>query len=700
MKKFILILISFFGVSLTAQAVDDEMLPVKHVILSTSGVAHFEHEGEVTDDARISLSVQFDQVDDLLKSLMVFDNSGQLGSISLPGRAPLSQFFRDLPFSQHEINSPVALLNALQGAAVTVTGPTQISGKIIRVMPEKVTLDDGRQVITRHRLTLSSENGLKQTVLEDLNAVRFDDDKLRMQVDQALKAIHANAARDSRALTIDLRGEGTRNVSVAYVVETPLWKAAYRLLLPTKDKKTSFMQGWAIIENMTGQDWNDVALTLVSGNPVTFRQPLYQSYYVSRPIMPVEVLGRVLPRPDTGIVGMASSSEADQEIAEQEGAQYPGRRQAKNMAKTERASSFDQAEEIVANEMPMSAVPVPVDGGLRMSQTQAAVSEEATTQILFRFPNTFDLAAGHSLMLPFVSRELPIERVWLYQPETHATHPLAALRVKNNGKTGLPPGIVTLFDENSNNGANHFVGDAKLPVLPKGEARLVSFALDTKTLVDKEDKSTTHQGTITISGGVLAATTKYRSKTKYTVSAPAEEARMVMLEHPRQHQYKLVQPSPEDVETTKTHYRIRMPVKPGESKTMTVILERDRQQSLRIMDLSYQQLNAYTTATHQLDQSTRELFEKLASMRLAVDKIDTEIRQLDDNRQSIFNDQQRIRENLRAVPDNSDIGQRYLERLNKQEDKLEAMVARRTKLEIEKSTQLEKFKNFIAGIRV
>ena len=700
MKKFILILISFFVVSVTAQAVEDEMLPVKHVILSTSGVAHFEHEGEVTDDARISFSVQFDQVDDLLKSLMVFDNSGQLGSISLPGRAPLSQFFRGLPFSQDEINSPVALLNALQGAAVTVTGPTQIRGKIIRVVPETLTLDDGRQIITRHRLTLSSEKGLEQVVLEDLKAVRFDNAKLRTQVDQALKAIHVNAARDSRALAIDLRGKGTRNVTVAYVVETPLWKAAYRLLLPAKDKKTSFLQGWAIIENMTGQDWNDVALTLVSGNPVTFRQPLYQSYYVTRPIMPVEVLGRVFPRPDTGIVGMASSMGTDREIAEHEDAQQPGRRQAEIMAKTERVNSFDQADAIVANEMPLSTAPAPVAGDLQLSQTQAAVSDEAATQILFRFPKTFDLAAGHSLMLPFVSRELPIEHVWLYQPETHATHPLAALRIRNNGETGLPPGIVTLFDENLNVGASHFVGDARLPALPKSEERLVSFALDTKTLIDKEDKSTTHQGTITISGGVLAATTKYRVKTKYTINAPAEEARMVMLEHPRQHQYQLVQPSPEDVETTKTHYRIPMPVKSGESKAMNVILERDRQQSMRILDLSYQQLNAYTTATHQLDQSTRELFEKLAGMRLAVDKIDTEIRRLDDKRQTIFSDQQRIRENLSAVPKNSDIGQRYLEQLNNQEDKLEAMVARHTKLEAEKSTQLEKLKNFIAGIRV
>lgn len=700
LKKFFLILVVFSVVSVTVQAGDVAMLPLKRVILSTSGIAHFTHEGKVTDDARISLAVQFDQVDDLLKSLMVFDNSGRSGSVSLPGRAPLNQLFRDLPFTQSEINSPIALLNALQGADVTVTGPTQISGKIIRLVPETVALDDGRQVMTRHRLTLASEDGLKQTILEDLTALHIDDAKLRLQIDQALTAIHQNAARDSRVLTIDLQGDGIRNVGVAYVVEAPLWKAAYRLLLPASDKKASFMQGWAIIENMTGQDWDDVALTLVSGNPVTFRQPLYQSYYVKRPLMPVEVLGRVFPRPDTGSLGTVSRMEADPEVAELDDDQSFGRRKADNLGRTERVSHIDQAEEIVAGEMSANVAAAPSEGSLQFTRALATVDEEAATQVLFRFPDTFNLPAGHSMMLPFVSRELPIERVWLYQPETHAIYPLAALRIKNDGETGLPPGILTLFDENSSNGTGYFVGDAKLPGLPKGEERLVSFALDTKTLIDKEDKSTVRQGTVAISSGVLTAITIQRSKSRYTVKAPAEEARMVILEHPRQHEYELIQPNPDEVEITNTHYRIRMAVQPGERKIMNVVLKRDRKQSMQIMDLSYQQLNAYTTATYQLDQQTRGLFEDMARMRLAVDKIDTEIRQLDDNRQSIFNDQQRIRENLRAVPNNSDIGQRYLERLNTQEDKIEEMVVRRAQLEAKKNTQLEKLKRFIADIKI
>lgn len=699
MEKFVLILMFLFMISVTALAADNEILPVKRITLSTSGIANFVHEGEITDDAEITLSVPFDQVDDLLKSLMVFDDSGRLGGISLPGRTPHSQIFRDLPFSQHEINSPVALLNALQGAAITVTGPTQVSGRIIRVVPETITLDHGRQVMTRHRLTLSSDNGLRQMMLEDLGAIQFDDAKLRLQLDQALKAIHANAARDSRTLTIALRGRGARRVSVSYVVETPLWKAAYRLLLPSKNKKTSVLQGWAIIENMTSRDWEDVTLTLVSGNPVTFQQPLYQSYYVDRPIMPVEVLGRILPRPDTGIVGKASNMEADREMEEHTEAQYRGRRHAQIAPKTEIIASLGQTEEVVTSEMPAS-VPPPVDSSSQFIQAQTIMSEDASTQVLFRFSKPFNLTAGHTLMLPIVNRELPVEHMWLYQPETHATHPLATLRVKNDGETGLPPGIVTLFDENANSGAGLFVGDAKLPVLAKDEARLVSYALDTKTLVEKADKSTTQQGTITISEGVIKTTTKYLATTKYTIKAPLEEEREVIIEHPRQHQYKLVQPSPEDVEKTKTHYRIRMSAKPGESKTMHVILQHDGQQSLHLMDLSYQQLKAYTSATHQLAPRTRALFEKLADMRRAVDKIDADIRQLVDERQSIFNDQQRIRDNLRAVPNNTDISQRYLKSLSKQEDKLEEIARYQAELTMKRDEQLKKLKDMIADIQV
>jgi hypothetical protein len=95
-------------------------LALKRVLLSTGGVGYFEFEASVTGDARLSLPIRFDQVDDVLKSLVVFDDAGGVGTVRLPARAPLEEAFRDLPFSQTALDSPVELLNALQRHRVSV----------------------------------------------------------------------------------------------------------------------------------------------------------------------------------------------------------------------------------------------------------------------------------------------------------------------------------------------------------------------------------------------------------------------------------------------------------------------------------------------------------------------------------------------------------------------------------------------------
>lgn len=61
---------------------------------------------------------------------------------------------------------------------------------------------------------------------------------------------------------------------------------------------------------MSGHAWSDVELSLVSGNPVTFRQAIYTAHYVERPSVPVAVLGQILPSPDTGTLGQAAYSMA------------------------------------------------------------------------------------------------------------------------------------------------------------------------------------------------------------------------------------------------------------------------------------------------------------------------------------------------------------------------------------------------------
>ena len=75
-------------------------LALKRVMLSSGGLGYFEYEATVDGDATLKLTVSLEQVDDVLKSLVVYDDKGGVGGLSLPGREPLKQAFKDMPFDE------------------------------------------------------------------------------------------------------------------------------------------------------------------------------------------------------------------------------------------------------------------------------------------------------------------------------------------------------------------------------------------------------------------------------------------------------------------------------------------------------------------------------------------------------------------------------------------------------------------------
>lgn len=661
-------------------------IPVDRVILSTSGLANFVHKMQVKDNATVEFPVRFEQVDDILKSLIIFDKKGRLGGVTLPGKKPLEQVFKDLPFSQGQLSNPMLLLNAYQGASITLKGGgnAAITGKIVQVAPEQVALDDGKTT-TKHRISVMTSEGMRQALLEDLQSISFDDAKIRGEIARALDSIRENGTSERRMLTVSLPGEGARPVTLSYVVDAPLWKTAYRLVLPEgegKDRK-GLLQGWAVVENMTASDWNNVDMTLVSGNPVTFRQSLYESYYVPRPEIPVQVFGRVMPRTDSGTVSTAKDMERrdyGNVVGNAPMAPAPAMMMKSNRARGELAMQ-EMAMDSAAYEGSASLGGGGYGGMSNVAQAaSAAQSAEATTQVLFRFPDRFSLKSGQSMMLPFVSREVPMERIALYQPDTHPRHPLAAVEMKNDGETGLPPGVLTLYEESALLKGTSFVGDANLPVVARGDKRMVSYALDSKTTIDREQKSRSTEGRISVSQGVMRTAMTTRQETVYTIKAPEKEERTVVIEHPRMGDYQIVSPDPKDVEVTDTHYRVRVPVKAGEKKTFSVVLEHQGWQSYTIASFSTQQLVAYATSRGQIDAGARKAFARMADVRKSMDDIDRKAQELERQRNTIFEDQQRVRENLRSLSGTSDVQQRYLKKLNEQEDQIFKIDATRDQL--------------------
>jgi hypothetical protein len=648
-------------------------LVLKRVMLSSGGMGYFEYEATVDGDATLGLTVSLQQVDDVLKSLVVYDDKGGVGGLSLPGREPLAQAFKNLPFDQDSLGSSGGLLAALKGAQVTVGGRRALSGRIVAVEEETVALGDGKATTRHTRVTLFTDRGLQQFILEDAEDLQFADPALRDKIGQALIAIEANRSRDARTIELSTRGQGKRTVRVAYIVEVPVWKASYRLTLgadPTSPR--SALQGWATIENLSGQNWKDVELTLVSGRPVAFHQALYDAYYVKRPDVPVEVAGRLMPGVDRGGV-QAPQSKASTMPA----APMPHRLQ------QERAAA------------PASAPPPP-PAPVAVAADSFAVAD-AATQVVFRFPRAVSVDNGRTLSLPMVDRQVPAQRLALYQAETAARNPLAAIRVTNDGESGLPPGLITIY-ERDKAGYVSYVGDARLSGFPVGETRLLAYALDEKITVERDVAQTERLATGSISDGALRLSHVVRQTAVYRVRGPAKEPRQLVVVQRRLPGWTLVKPDAKGVEISEGNYRIPFALPGGDqTQVFEVVQEQMRQQVFRLIDGAADQIGIYAQA-REFDAKTREALAKVLQLQQAVAAAQRQVTRLDTERRQIVEEQARLRDNLARVPANSDLQRRYLATLDKQETELEALALRRKEAETAVEASRAALRGYVAQL--
>ena len=560
------VIFSGFALAITVGIASAAELPLTRVILSNSGLAQFIHAGPVTGDTVIQLPVRLDQVDDLLKSLTVFDKEGAVGAASLPGKTPLPELFRDLPFGPDALNSSADLLNALIGSEVEITGQVSARGRVFRVQPEQVSLPNNGGTITRNRLTLMTPTGMTQAILEDVQELRFTDPQTRAQIERLLAGLTENRAKDRRVLSLGFRGAGKRDVALSYVVAAPVWKTAYRLMLP-KDGGKARLQGWAVVENLTGGDWKDVELTLVSGDPVALRQPLYTALFSDRPEVPVSTGSRLVPRKDDVQEKAAPAFRRD------EAAVQP--------APPARLTRQLGVEAGVVRPLPATgAAPPP------------AASRQCRGRRGGRRPNCsiasrrkLSLATGHTMMVPFVDREVPVTRIWLYQPDISPNRPLAAVRVTNDADSGLPGGLVTAFDLSADGNTN-FVGDALLPLMPKAATRFMTFAVDTTTAIRRDDRGVVR----TTLGKALERNIDdadtLRRTIDYEVTAPPDEDREIVVEEARVQGWSPAGDS-KGIEETPTRFRHKIVAGKGATTKASFVVERMDSESVVLTEIDF-----------------------------------------------------------------------------------------------------------------
>jgi hypothetical protein len=499
--------------------------------------------------------------------------------------------------------------------------------------------------------------------LDTVGRIKLTNAKLDAELRKALALLASSHATDKKAVTLSFQGKGQRQARIGYIQETPIWKTSYRLEL--SETKAPFLQGWAIVENTTEEDWSGVNLTLVSGRPISFTMDLYEPLYVARPQVELElyaslrpqVYGQDLARRDAEFEGRALHANR---------AIYGGTKLAlaSPAPPTSASAAFAFRSEAAPAEKAKAEKPMDLRQGVQSLAQAGNVGE--LFQYAIAAPVT--LPRQQSAMLPIVNEEVKGEKVSIYNEAIQAKHPLNGLRLTNSTKLHLMQGPITVFD------GNVYAGDAKIEDLAPGSQRLISYAMDLDTEVAPESKDALEQlVSVRLTKGTLIATNKWARTHDYTVKNSGHKEKKVLIEYPLEPDWKLVAPEKPE-EKTRDRYRFAVQAKPGEPAKLHVAEERTDSQKIALSNLDENAIGIYLRAKV-ISDKVKEALAEIVKRKAELSQTSQKRTQLQQKIQEIGEEQNRIRQNMERLDQGSDLYKRYVKKFSDQEDEVERLRA-------------------------
>jgi hypothetical protein len=559
-------------------------LPLSELILYSSGVGYFQRDGQINGNSVIELQFRVDDINDLLKSMAVQDlDGGQVSTVTYGSRDPLTKTLRSFGIDLTSNPTLGQLLDQLRGEQVEVLRPSPLKGTILGV-EKKTDHGDANKASESEYLNLLSEDGLQSLPMNQLQRIKLLNERLNGELHQALQVLATGHDTQKKTVAITFDGQGKRRVSVAYIAQTPVWKTSYRLVLDEKEKP--YLQGWAIVENTSDDDWENVKLSLVSGRPISFAMDLYQPLYTTRPVVQPELYSSLRPQ----VYGEAMDGLGEVAAADESrkagltrgfgGGGFGGGLAGAPAGAINPATGLPMTTPIAANAMARS-----VNGVADMAQvrqnflgyeavTAAAQGTQAGELFQYVIKTPVSIARQKSAMLPIVSQNVEGEKVSIYNEQVQAKYPLNGFRLKNTTSLHLMQGPITVFD------ANAYAGDARMEDLAAGQERLISYALDIKTEVEPQTRTEPQELlAVKIRKGVLVATKKAVEEKTYLVRNRDQKKKAVLVEHPFRADWQLVQPK-EATERTREVYRFLVNVDPDKTAKLTVREEEHLRESI------------------------------------------------------------------------------------------------------------------------
>ena len=650
-------------------------LALERVVLYRNGIGYFERHGEVDDDI-LRIRVRRDQVDDLLKSLTVIDESGRALSVSMP-LDPESWASAALSSLEPGRGSLAQVLDGLRGTEVILhTSVGRLRGRIVMVEklieePESRRRDEPRGPTLRdYKVTLLEADRLKTVQLSKVADVTLLDGDLAMQLNRRLDASAGEGMFQQIEVAIRLAGADKHKLKVSYVVAAPMWKPTYRVVLPEEGGGSALLQGWAVVDNTSGEDWTSVDLALTSGEPIAFEYDLHTPRTVGRADLTESGVRK------RAVVAMGETTweepeeEEEQKKAEERdfadlddemvamdesgaGAGRRSKRKDKKPATKASSASRPQAAPGALGGALSGADRGEAEGvaleALRRSTQASARAQQVSGQTRFVLQDEVTVPNGSSTMVAVLNETVNAEQTFLYRPGGagigYESNPYRVVRFKNTSGFVLEPGPISIYAGGS------FVGEGLSEAVGANTSATVPFAVEPSIIVSS---SLRHEGgemqIVRIVRGVLEVENFSRAETTWTVRGRDKKGYTVLVRQNKSGSaYELKEP-PKGTETLPNAYLIPINVPKGEVEgRLKVVEQTPSRTTLTIWDGRavglLDKLMVHTSVTPEI----RKTLQPIVELRREIGKIDTQIAGLQTQKVEANQRLDETRKNLEAI---------------------------------------------------
>ncbi|HSR09533.1 MAG TPA: DUF4139 domain-containing protein, partial [Bryobacteraceae bacterium] len=551
---------------------------------------------------------------------------------------PLDKRLADFPFQLGAGASLAAFLDQMKGARIELKlGAGDAAGVIISA--REVEQSDKDRPSQHEVLVLLMDSGdIRSFDLGAASAVKLSDPKQQSQLAAYLTVLNQSHARDRRSVYIDAVSSGARQLTASYMTPSPVWKSSYRLMFGAAGEPT--LEGWAIIDNTSGDDWNNVRLAVVSGKPVSFITKLYEPRYVQRPFAELAENQAVAPVVYSGAID-----------------------EVRVKAAAPRAQVQAQAEavQVAGSRLGGNAFVVP------SSIAATADTRQAGELFEYTFAAPVTVKQGESAMLPFLQQKIGARKLLVYS-ENYGLNPRDAAELTNNTGKTLDGGPITVYD------AGTYAGEALVETLPMNDKRLISYGVDLGTRVTTAfDSSQAVVREIHFQRGILTTHSALQETKTYTIKNVDAKAKTLVIEHNQRPGYTLMERKPG--ETTPSAYRFEVKLAASETQTFPVREEHVYDESLSVTNLTPDVLAVYVQ-NKSLNENARRQLDQIAQKKREISANDAAIRQAEADVTSLTQDQTRLRSNIESlnrVSGQQDQVQTYARQLAAAETKLAAL---------------------------